>query len=372
MQRPGRAPLPITLNLAGEHNVRNALAAIAVATQLDVADAAMQTALASFQGVGRRFERRGEWPSADGGRFLLLDDYGHHPVEMAAVLAAARGAFPGQRLVLAFQPHRYTRTRDCFEDFVRVLGAADAVLVREENPKDDAAKQFIEFDKGVDGYVAWLQGEKGVTQTVRLKFLLSVEQVSGESRLPLQTPRASGAELRLKVPTANAVVPGPLPLFPADNWWNTDISGAPVDPNSNAFIAFINNGGTRRLHPDFGGTASPGSVDIYGMPYAIVDGSQPKQAVTFDYWDESDGVNYSTGQGIPFYPIPVQAITQPHWVEGGAPGNVAGVILAGITGARLGAASGSVGAGDGSNGVGALRSPACPPQPSAVPTTTTP
>ena len=135
-------------------------------------------------------------------------------------------------------------------------------------------------------------------------------------------PSAALSQCPHTVPTANAVVPGPLPLFPADNWWNTDISGAPVDPNSNAFIAFINNGGTRRLHPDFGGTASPGSVDIYGMPYAIVDGSQPKQAVTFDYWDESDGVNYSTGQGIPFYPIPAQAITQPHWVEGGAPGNV--------------------------------------------------
>lgn len=129
--RPGRAPLPITLNLAGEHNVRNALAAIAVTTQLEVEDAPIQAALAKFQGVGRRFERRGEWPASDGGRFLLLDDYGHHPVEMAAVLAAARGAFPGQRLVLAFQPHRYTRTRDCFEDFVRVLGAADAVLLTE-------------------------------------------------------------------------------------------------------------------------------------------------------------------------------------------------------------------------------------------------
>jgi UDP-N-acetylmuramate--alanine ligase len=129
--RPGRAPLPITLNLAGEHNVRNALAAIAVATQLDIADAPIQAALAKFQGVGRRFERRGEWPASDGGRFLLLDDYGHHPVEMAAVIAAARGAFPGQRLVLAFQPHRYTRTRDCFEDFVRVLSQADAVLLTE-------------------------------------------------------------------------------------------------------------------------------------------------------------------------------------------------------------------------------------------------
>ena len=113
-----------------------------------------------------------------------------------------------------------------------------------------------------------------------------------------------------------------MPLFPSSNWWNLDISAAPVDANSASYIAFINNGGTRRLHPDFGGEASPGSVDIYGMPYAIVDGAQPKQAVTFQYWDESDGVNAATGQGVPFYPIPAQAITQPHWIEGGAPGNV--------------------------------------------------
>ena len=130
------------------------------------------------------------------------------------------------------------------------------------------------------------------------------------------------AQCPATVPAANGAVPGPLPLFPADNWWNADISAAPVDPSSASFIAFINNGGTRRLHPDFGGEASPGSVDIYGMPYAIVDGTQPKQAVTFQYWDESDGVNYATGQGTAFYPLPAQAITQPHWVEGGAPANV--------------------------------------------------
>jgi hypothetical protein len=124
------------------------------------------------------------------------------------------------------------------------------------------------------------------------------------------------------VPVEGAVPPGPLPVFPADNWWNADISTAPVDSNSSSYIAFINNGGTRRLHPDFGGEASPGSVDIYGMPYAIVDGNQPKQAVTFQYWDESDGVDYSTHQGVPFYPLPAQAITQSHWVEGGAPANV--------------------------------------------------
>ena len=130
------------------------------------------------------------------------------------------------------------------------------------------------------------------------------------------------AQCPATVPAANAAVPGPLPVFPPDNWWNTDTSAAPIDANSAAYIAFINNGGTRKLHPDFGGEVSTGSVDIYGMPYAIVDGSQPKVAVTFDYWDESDGVNYSTGQGLPFYPLPLQATTQPHWVEGGAPASV--------------------------------------------------
>ncbi len=124
-------PLPVVLNLPGRHNVQNALAAIAVATELNVDDAAMQRALAGFNGVGRRFQRYGDVVAINGGHFTLIDDYGHHPAEMAATLAAARGAFPGRRLVLAFQPHRYTRTRDLFEDFVRVLGDADAVLLSE-------------------------------------------------------------------------------------------------------------------------------------------------------------------------------------------------------------------------------------------------
>lgn len=125
--------LPVVLNLAGEHNVRNALAAIAVAVELNVPDQAVQRALAHFKGVGRRFQRYGDVRTADGlGRFTVVDDYGHHPVEMAATLSAARGAFPGRRLVLAFQPHRYSRTRDCFEDFVKVIGqGCDAVLLAE-------------------------------------------------------------------------------------------------------------------------------------------------------------------------------------------------------------------------------------------------
>jgi len=121
--------LPVTLNLAGRHNVLNALAAIAVAGELGLPDAAVQQALAEFKGVGRRFQRWGELPAHGGGAFTLIDDYGHHPVEMAATIAAARGAFPGRRLLLVFQPHRYTRTRDCFEDFVQVLGSADALVL---------------------------------------------------------------------------------------------------------------------------------------------------------------------------------------------------------------------------------------------------
>ena len=121
----------VTLNLPGKHYVLNALAAIAIASELNVPDAAMIKALKEFKGVGRRFERYGEVMAPAGGAFTLIDDYGHHPVEMQAVIAAARGAFPNRRLVLAFQPHRFTRTRDCFEDFVKVLSSADAVLLTE-------------------------------------------------------------------------------------------------------------------------------------------------------------------------------------------------------------------------------------------------
>ena len=134
VQRRNGVTLPdldIVLNLPGRHNVLNALSAIAVAVELNIDDQAVQTALAEFKGVGRRFQRYGDHALPQGGTVTVVDDYGHHPVEMAATLAAARGAFPGRRLVLAFQPHRYTRTRDCFEDFVRVMGLADVVLLSE-------------------------------------------------------------------------------------------------------------------------------------------------------------------------------------------------------------------------------------------------
>jgi len=123
--------IAVTLNTPGHHNVLNALAAIAVALEVGASEEAIQNALAEFAGVGRRFQRYGEVALPQGGKLTLVDDYGHHPVEMAATLAAARGAFPGRRLLLAFQPHRYTRTRDCFEDFVKVLNTVDGLLLAE-------------------------------------------------------------------------------------------------------------------------------------------------------------------------------------------------------------------------------------------------
>jgi UDP-N-acetylmuramate--alanine ligase len=131
VERKGGRKLAVKLNCAGHHNVLNALAAIAVAIEVGVPDKAIQKGLEEFRGVGRRFQRYGEVALAGGGSFTLIDDYGHHPVEMAATLEAARGAFPGRRLVLAFQPHRYTRTRDLFEDFVRILSTVDVLLLTE-------------------------------------------------------------------------------------------------------------------------------------------------------------------------------------------------------------------------------------------------
>ncbi|MEO7761367.1 MAG: UDP-N-acetylmuramate--L-alanine ligase [Casimicrobiaceae bacterium] len=132
------ADLAVTLNLPGMHNVLNACASIAVAREIGIGDAAIIKALAEFTGVGRRFQRYGEITAADGGTFTLVDDYGHHPVEMAATIAAARGSFPGRRLVLAFQPHRFTRTRDLFEDFVRVLTSVDVLLLSDVYPAGEA------------------------------------------------------------------------------------------------------------------------------------------------------------------------------------------------------------------------------------------
>jgi UDP-N-acetylmuramate--alanine ligase len=137
-QAKGARPLPVELALAGTHNVRNALAAIAVGREVGVPDAEIARALAEFKGVGRRFQRHGDVALAGGGTFALIDDYGHHPAEMAATLAAARESFPGRRIVLAFQPHRYSRTRDLFEDFVHVLSTADALVLADVYPAGEA------------------------------------------------------------------------------------------------------------------------------------------------------------------------------------------------------------------------------------------
>lgn len=135
-EKPG--PLKVTLNLPGLHNVRNALAAIAIATELGVSDQAIIKALSEFHGVGRRFQKYGNVKLPQGGTCTVIDDYGHHPVEMAATLSATRGAFPGRRLLLAFQPHRFTRTRDCFGDFVKVIQGVDALALTEVYPAGEA------------------------------------------------------------------------------------------------------------------------------------------------------------------------------------------------------------------------------------------
>ncbi len=156
------------------------------------------------------------------------------------------------------------------------------------------------------------------------KISLAVRALAGAGLLmAFASPPARPAEsVAASIgPVANGALPGPFPLFPPTNWWNLDMTSAPVDSNSAAFISFINNGSTRRLHPDFGGDVTPGSVEIYGMPYIVVDGTQTKKTVQFLYSDESDGVDHSTDTSYPFYPIPDEAITQPHWIEGGEPGN---------------------------------------------------
>ena len=144
---------------------------------------------------------------------------------------------------------------------------------------------------------------KRVARSVRVASLLLVSVLA---------PLVAGAEA-----TRGGRLPVPLPLFPPNNWWNLDISAAPLDPGSAGFINFI--GPARQLHPDFGGN-DPTPPEIYGIPYIVVDGNQPKKTVQFQYADESDGVDHNTGQSFPFYPIPDEAITQPYWIEGGYPG----------------------------------------------------
>ncbi len=133
---------------------------------------------------------------------------------------------------------------------------------------------------------------------------------------------SAGVKLVAGLPVLGGPLPLPFPLFPSDNWWNVDISGALLDPGSAGYIAFINSGSVKKMHPDFGGEVSPGSVEIYGFPFIVVDGSQARVQVDFLYSGESDGVDHTTGRSYPFYPIPEEAKTQPHWIEGGPPGTV--------------------------------------------------
>ena len=186
--------LDVVLNLPGEHNVLNALAAIAVAMELGVEDAAVQTALAGFKGVGRRFQRYGEVMARQGGAFTLVDDYGHHPVEMAVTLAAARGAFPGRRLLLAFQPHRYTRTRDCFDDFVKVMAQADAVLLAEVYSAGESSIA------GADGRSL----AQALQRAGKIEPLF-VDQIAGMAQRIVETARAGDVVLCMGAGSIGAV-----------------------------------------------------------------------------------------------------------------------------------------------------------------------
>jgi UDP-N-acetylmuramate--alanine ligase len=172
---PGR--LQVELNLPGLHNVRNALAAIGIATELGVSDEAIMRGLSEFSGVGRRFQRFGEIPLASGGSFTLIDDYGHHPVEMAATLEAARGAFPGQRLVLAFQPHRFTRTRDCFGEFVEVLKNFDALVLTEVYPAGEAKISGADSKTLMKVAMTNQENEKSILDVSAVAFAATVAEM---------------------------------------------------------------------------------------------------------------------------------------------------------------------------------------------------
>ena len=147
-----------------------------------------------------------------------------------------------------------------------------------------------------------------------------VHTLRGKSLLAIFAFVAALGGIVIAMATIGGPLPGPLPLFPPDNWWNFNIASAPVDVASAAYVSFI--GPTKGLHPDFGGNASAGSAQVYGFPYAVVDGTTPLRSVQFQYADESDGVDHVTNRSIPFYPIPDEAISQAHWIESGEPGNV--------------------------------------------------
>ncbi len=202
-KKPG--PLEITLNLPGLHNVRNALAAISVATELGVSDAAIIKALAEFKGVGRRFTKYGDIniPGQEGATFTLIDDYGHHPVEMAATLTAARGAFPNRRLVLAFQPHRYTRTRDCFGDFVTVLRQFDALVLTEVYPAGEPKIQGADSQSLIDALRASMQ--KGQIDCLQAEQMVLEKEVKLMAATILQHVQAGDVVITMGAGSISAV-----------------------------------------------------------------------------------------------------------------------------------------------------------------------
>ena len=179
VRRHGNKPgqLQVELNLPGLHNVLNALAAIGIATELGVSDAAIMKSLSEFSGVGRRFQRYGEVSLASGGSFTLIDDYGHHPVEMAATLEAARGAYPDRRLVLAFQPHRFTRTRDCFGEFVEVLKNFDALVITEVYPAGEARISGADGQSLMQAAIVDRQHSKSVLDISAVIFAATVAEM---------------------------------------------------------------------------------------------------------------------------------------------------------------------------------------------------
>lgn len=168
--REGMSPLKIKLNIAGQHNVLNSLAAIAVATDEGIEDKAIVDALAAFEGIGRRFEQLGEFDTG-AGMVTLVDDYGHHPTEVEATIAVARNNWPDRRLVMAYQPHRFTRTRDLYEDFVRVLSQVDVLLLLEVYPAGEAAIE------GADS--------KALCRSIRQRGQIEPVYVADKNELPV-------------------------------------------------------------------------------------------------------------------------------------------------------------------------------------------
>jgi len=204
--RRDRAPLDVSVNMPGNHNVLNALATIAIATDEGITDEAIVQGLSGFQGVGRRFQVYGEL-AVDGGSVMLVDDYGHHPREVAAVIKAVRGGWPERRLVMVYQPHRYSRTRDLYDDFVQVLGDANVLLLMEvypagEEPVPGADSRHLCHSIRQRGQLDPIYIERGVELAPLVKPLLragdillcqGAGDIGGLAPQLIQSPLFSGA-----------------------------------------------------------------------------------------------------------------------------------------------------------------------------------